>query len=171
MYPLSTSLTTSLPLVLQRPLLPPPLLYGYDDSVARPPNFFTYWKAESMMPPLHPAAPFTWQHETICCSEKETSLPVEIWWTPSMEPVALNVQHEPHWPWFFTGVTAPFLRQSTVPEEGLRRSLRGSGSGRSALFLRRASQPSRSSTLSWNSDDVMSENWLMAWNHVSVPAS
>jgi len=34
----------------------------------------------------------------------------------SVAPVVENAQHEPHWPWFFTGVTAPAAFQST--EEG-----------------------------------------------------
>jgi hypothetical protein len=32
---------------------------------------------------------------------------------PSTEPVVEKAQHEPHWPWFLTGVTAPFADQST----------------------------------------------------------
>ena len=28
---------------------------------------------------------------------------------PSVEPVVEKAQHEPHWPWSFTGVTAPFV--------------------------------------------------------------
>lgn len=34
--------------------------------------------------------------------------------SPSKEPVAENDQHEPHYPWFLTGVTAPSDLQSTV---------------------------------------------------------
>jgi len=33
---------------------------------------------------------------------------------PSNEPVVENAQHDPHEPWFLTGVTAPFYLQSTV---------------------------------------------------------
>ena len=33
---------------------------------------------------------------------------------PSTEPVVEKDQHEPHWPWFLTGVTAFLVRQSTV---------------------------------------------------------
>jgi len=29
-----------------------------------------------------------------------------------MAPVAEKAQHEPHWPWSFTGVTAPLVVQS-----------------------------------------------------------
>jgi hypothetical protein len=32
---------------------------------------------------------------------------------PSVEPVVENAQHEPHWPWSLTGVTAPAAFQST----------------------------------------------------------
>ena len=35
---------------------------------------------------------------------------------PSVEPVVKKAQHEPHWPWFLTGVTAPPLFQS--PDTG-----------------------------------------------------
>merc|ERR1719284_2346476 len=37
---------------------------------------------------------------------------------PSREPVVEKAQHEPHCPWFFTGVTAPFVVQSTASESG-----------------------------------------------------
>jgi len=32
---------------------------------------------------------------------------------PSSDPVVENAQHEPHCPWFLTGVTAPAVTQST----------------------------------------------------------
>jgi len=38
-------------------------------------------------------------------------------WRPSREPVALKAQHDPHDPWFLTGVTAPAVTQLT--EEGV----------------------------------------------------
>ena len=34
-------------------------------------------------------------------------------YAPYNEPAAENAQHDPHLPWFFTEVTAPFLVQST----------------------------------------------------------
>ena len=33
-------------------------------------------------------------------------------YAPSVEPVVEKAQQEPHWPWFLTAVTAPFLVQS-----------------------------------------------------------
>jgi len=33
---------------------------------------------------------------------------------PSNDPVVEKAQHDPHCPWFFTPVTAPFVLQSTV---------------------------------------------------------
>jgi len=32
---------------------------------------------------------------------------------PSNDPVVEKAQHEPHWPWFLIGVTAPAVTQST----------------------------------------------------------
>lgn len=49
-----------------------------------------------------------------CCSESTTRLLLAICHAPSVEPVVENDQHEPHWPWFLTGVTAPLVRQSTL---------------------------------------------------------
>ena len=62
--------------------------------------------------------PSTWlpyepAQSTSSCSEKERSFPVAIWYAPSVDPVVEKAQHEPHWPWFFTGVTAPLATQST----------------------------------------------------------
>ena len=51
---------------------------------------------------------------TSCCSERLTSSPVLIWWAASRAPVAEKVQQEPHWPWSFTGVTAPSSLQSQL---------------------------------------------------------
>ena len=51
------------------------------------------------------------------CSEKEDSLPVDMAYDPSMEPVVEKAQHEPHCAWFFTGVTAP-LATCTVEGAG-----------------------------------------------------
>ena len=37
------------------------------------------------------------------------------WYAPSTDPVVEKAQHEPQPPWFFTGVTAPLVRQSMAP--------------------------------------------------------
>merc|ERR1711898_71167 len=63
-----------------------------------------------MRPPLHPES--TLSQSTNCCSLRETRLPLAISHAPSNAPVVENDQHEPHCPWFFTGVTAPFVVQS-----------------------------------------------------------
>lgn len=43
-----------------------------------------------------------------------SSIPSEIDLNPSRPPAAENAQQDPHIPWFYTGVTAPFLAQSTT---------------------------------------------------------
>ena len=53
-------------------------------------------------------------HCTRHSSESEVSGLPAIWNAPSTEPVVEKAQHEPHWPWFFTGVTAPLATQSTA---------------------------------------------------------
>merc|ERR1712190_146481 len=65
-----------------------------------------------MRPPLHPESCLS--QSTNCCSLSETSLPLAISQAPSEEPVVENDQHEPHCPWFLTGVTAPLVVQSTA---------------------------------------------------------
>jgi len=77
-----------------------------------PPLEMMYLKASSMRPPLQPWLPWAWEQSTRFCSERETSLPVLRAWAPSSEPVVEKAQQEPHWPWFFTGVTTPEVRQS-----------------------------------------------------------
>merc|ERR1719213_749797 len=67
-----------------------------------------------MRPPWHEWSPSLVEQSMSCCSESDLSLPVEICTRPSVEPVVENDQHEPHWPWFLTGVTAPLVRQSTA---------------------------------------------------------
>jgi len=63
-----------------------------------------------MRPPEQPESVVS--QETSSCSDREVRvLPARNHW-PSMPWVVENAQQEPHWPWFFTGVTAPFLRQS-----------------------------------------------------------
>jgi hypothetical protein len=34
-------------------------------------------------------------------------------WAPSMAAVAEKAQHDPHYPWSLTGLTAPLVIQST----------------------------------------------------------
>eukprot|EP01139_Manchomonas_bermudensis_P009599 Amastigsp_a339351_1019.p4 type:complete len:147 gc:universal Amastigsp_a339351_1019:644-204(-) len=52
-----------------------------------------------------------WLQSTRLDSESEVSgLPARNH-CPSVAPVVENAQHEPHWPWFLTGVTAPFETQ------------------------------------------------------------
>merc|ERR1719253_625642 len=66
-----------------------------------------------MRPPWHEWSPSAVEQSISCCSDRETSLPFLMKLAPSVEPVVENDQHEPHWPWFLTGVTAPLVRQST----------------------------------------------------------
>ena len=51
---------------------------------------------------------------TSCCSLKDNRFPVPIYRAPSRNPVVESVRHEPQESWFFMGVTAPFLVQSTL---------------------------------------------------------
>merc|ERR1719310_1406886 len=69
--------------------------------------------ALSMRPPWQPWLPDEEAHDTRSCSEKEVSGLPAIWYAPSTDPVVEKAQQEPHWPWFFTGVTAPLATQST----------------------------------------------------------
>merc|ERR1739838_1014683 len=71
-----------------------------------------YWKALSISPPLQPL--FVVLQSTSCCSDKDTKLPDFLACWPSNEPVVEKAQQEPHCPWFFTAVTQPLVRQSTV---------------------------------------------------------
>eukprot|EP00982_Pelagococcus_subviridis_P004271 29120-Pelagococcus_subviridis.AAC.6 len=107
---------SSLLLHLPSPLAP---RYGYAASASRPPRFTTYAIAFAGKPPSHPeshAVPesgsHVWSQSTSCCSDKETSAPDLTKWAPSTAPVAEKLQHDPHIPWFFTGVTAPSALQS-----------------------------------------------------------
>jgi hypothetical protein len=79
-----------------------------------PPFSMMYLKAKSMSPPSHEWSPSAVEQSISCCSENEVSVLPAICQAPSVEPVVENDQHEPHWPWFLTGVTAPLVRQSTV---------------------------------------------------------
>jgi len=65
-------------------------------------------------PPSHPWFPyFPPAQSTSCYSENEGRLPVVKNAKPSNEPVAENAQHDPHYPWFLIGVTAPNVLQSS----------------------------------------------------------
>ena len=49
--------------------------------------------------------PYFLEQSTKFCSESETNFPVALKCCPSKDPVVENAQHEPHCPWFLTGVT------------------------------------------------------------------
>ena len=85
--------------------------YGQSSSESIPPLRTIQSNALSICPPSHPALPFV-EHDTSSSSETETKEPVLMKFTPSTEPVVENAQHEPHWPWFLTRVTAPSETQS-----------------------------------------------------------
>mmetsp|Transcript_43473 Transcript_43473/g.134275 ORF Transcript_43473/g.134275 Transcript_43473/m.134275 type:complete len:257 (-) Transcript_43473:166-936(-) len=92
--------------------MPSPDTYGYDASVTMLPCVLpsSHVNALSMRPPSQPWSMVS--HDTSSCSDSDVSvLPARNHW-PSMPPVVENDQHEPHWPWFLTGVTAPCWRQS-----------------------------------------------------------
>ena len=72
-----------------------------------------YWNAWSIRPPLQPWLPSAPEQSTSCCSDSDGSLLVAMNMAPSTEPVVEKAQHEPHWPWFLMGVTAPLDDQST----------------------------------------------------------
>merc|ERR1719223_1966468 len=65
-----------------------------------------------MEPPPQPW--FSFEQSTSISSLRDVSSPVAI----SKAPVVENDQQEPHCPWFFTGVTAPFETQSTESASG-----------------------------------------------------
>jgi hypothetical protein len=67
----------------------------------------------SINPPLQPLFPYDPEQSTSCCSEYELNFWVAINLAPYNDPVVENAQHDPHWPWFLIGVTAPFEVQST----------------------------------------------------------
>jgi len=77
-----------------------------------PPWDLIYEKASSMSPPLQPDSLLS--QSTICCSDKLNSFPFFIAHCDSSAPAAENAQQDPHWPWSFTGLTTPFVRQSTL---------------------------------------------------------
>merc|ERR1719309_702197 len=66
-----------------------------------------------MSPPPHPLLCSALLQSTNCCSLSDMSFPLAMALLPSVEPVVENAQHDPHCPWFFTGVTAFWDLQST----------------------------------------------------------
>jgi hypothetical protein len=72
-----------------------------------------YQKAWSIKPPLHPWFLYELEQSTSCCSENELNFEVALKWAPSRDPVVEKAQHDPHWPWFLIGVTAPLVSQLT----------------------------------------------------------
>merc|ERR1719414_2118505 len=73
-------------------------------------------------------------------------------WAPSMVPVVLKAQHDPHEPWFLTGVTAPLAIQLMLA--GLASLSSTEDSGMSSA----AANPVYCLT---NSSLVRSANWLI----------
>ena len=67
--------------------------------------------AEIVSPPMQPR--LVRSHETICCGASVYVTASSRIASDSICSVALKAQHDPHCPWFITGVTAPFVRQST----------------------------------------------------------
>merc|ERR1719481_1248583 len=67
-----------------------------------------------MSPPLQPSLPYSLLQSTKFCSLRLTSSPVFLKCIASRAPVVENDQQDPHWPWSFTGVTAPRCLQSTL---------------------------------------------------------
>lgn len=124
-------------------------LYGYSSSWTIP-LALTYLKALSMRPPLQAWLPKLPEQSTSCCSEKLSRFPLALL-RPSRAPVAENAQHDPHDPWFLTGVTYPCLDQSMSP------SLRSS----MELMLLASGFTMRPRYCWANSSWVRWENWLM----------
>jgi len=86
---------------------------------------------------------------------------------PSKDPVDENAQQDPHVPWFFTAVTAPFYLQSTVEGNSLSFDYKNDTSTSCAStsgMLWIAKQP----IYSLNSGLVRSENWFNPRVLVSV---
>jgi len=69
--------------------------------------------AHDISPPLQPSFPYDYEQSTNYYSENDDKFPVLINANPSNDPVVENAQHDPHYYWFLTGVTAPFYLQST----------------------------------------------------------
>ena len=118
--------------------------------------------ASFMSPPRQPALPF-FAHDTSSCSESSTSLPVAIAFADSMAPVTLNDQQDPQEPWFFTGVTTPFARQSTLSGRSSRScgTAAAAGPGPPALVrspLRVAANSSRETSAKGPSSSCMPDS-------------
>merc|ERR1719198_825565 len=112
-----------------------------------------------MRPPWHPLqqplTPLT--QSTRSCSEKEVSLCFSAYW-PSSEAMVENAQQEPHCAWFLTGLTMPFVRQSTEVGRESASILRPSSKGVPV----RSAEGSYLSPLAHelNSSAVWSANWF-----------
>ena len=68
-------------------------------------------KAFDYHPPIHPNEEVS--QSTNYYSARESRVPVWMKWAPSMAAVAEKAQHDPHYPWSLTGLTAPLVIQST----------------------------------------------------------
>jgi len=80
---------------------------------------------------------------------------------PSSDPVVENAQHDPHWPWFLIGVTAPLALQSN--DVGIETSIGVSiASSGSAIYAVGIKHPFKAP----NSSDVKSANSLSPTDEV-----
>merc|ERR1719276_237677 len=111
-------------------------------------------KALSIRPPEQPSS--TWSQSTNCCSLKDVSELPAIFQAPSSAPVVEKDQQDPHWPWFFTGVTAPSVVQSLV--EGVSAKFMGLLCSEAPVRVGLAERPAFTKAL--HSADSMWENWL-----------
>jgi len=84
---------------------------------------------------------------------------------PSNEPVVEKAQHDPHCPWFLTGVTAPAVTQLTEAGKALISSVVGSKIDSEVLVF-----PSKFKQLIWAENSVVfkSANWLSPTYEVAV---
>lgn len=76
-------------------------------------NLMMYSYASKGHPPPQPKFPSCLVQSTRFCSESDTNLPEARACWPSRTPVVEKAQHEPQPPWSLTGVTTPFVLQST----------------------------------------------------------
>merc|ERR1719285_859872 len=106
-----------------------------------------------MEPPLQEP----WPQSTICCSERLYRVLWEFIHMPFMAPVAEKAQQEPHWPWFFTGVTLPSSLKSMWLGAALSKCFLG--------MLSRFSGARYPSILSANSSWVQSDHSYIAIVH------
>mmetsp|Transcript_18947 Transcript_18947/g.47247 ORF Transcript_18947/g.47247 Transcript_18947/m.47247 type:complete len:214 (-) Transcript_18947:414-1055(-) len=110
---LKPSMVTGRLRLCSSPHLPAAAVYAQSASVSMPLFFTIHLNALSIRPPLQPMLPLC-EHDTSSSSDTASSLPVLMAWMPSTDPVVEKAQQDPHWPWFFTAVTAPALTQSTL---------------------------------------------------------